>query len=329
MSTTAHPAPPIEEALPAAPEAEATETGAKAWIKRLMEGELGSLRVLIVLALIWTYFALANDRFLTAVNLTNLALQIAAIGTVSVGVVLVLLLGEIDLSVGAVSGLCASIVAVLSVNHGWNAYVAILAGLLVGAAIGLFQGTIVTWLAIPSFVVTLAGFLGWQGAQLAVLGETGTVTITDTKITNLANSFLADWLGWTVAVVLIAALVGATLATRRRRAAAGRELEPFSNLVIRLGAAAIALLVAVEVVNNDRGVPVALVILVALVIIFEGLVQRTPYGRHVLAAGGNEEAARRAGIRTARVKTIVFVLGSTLAAFGGVLGAARLAAAQP
>jgi D-xylose transport system permease protein len=325
MSTTAQGAVVADE-LPPAPESETPGRGPREWVKRLAEGELGSLRVLIVLALIWTYFTVANSNFLTSANLTNLALQIAPIGTVSVGVVLILLLGEIDLSVGAVSGLCGAIMAVLSVKHGWGGYEAIAAALVVGAVIGLFQGTIVTWLAIPSFVVTLAGFLGWQGAQLAVLGETGTVNITDTKITNLANSFLADWLGWTVAVVLIAALVGATLATRRRRAAAGLELEPFSNLVIRLGAAAIALLVAVEVVNNDRGVPVALVILVALVIIFEALVQRTPYGRHVLAAGGNEEAARRAGIRTARVKTIVFVLGSTLAAFGGVLAAARLLA---
>src|SRR3954447_10681522 len=129
MSTAAHGATSIEESLGPAPETETPEKGPKAWVKRLLEGELGSLRVLIVLALIWTYFALAHDRLLTAVNLPNLALQIAAIGTVSVGVVLVLLLGEIDLSVGAVSGLCASIVAVLSTKHGWNPYLAMLAGL--------------------------------------------------------------------------------------------------------------------------------------------------------------------------------------------------------
>jgi D-xylose transport system permease protein len=326
MSTTAHPAPAIDEALPAAPEAEATETGAKAWIKRLMEGELGSLRVLIVLALIWTYFTLANDRFLTAVNLTNLALQIAAIGTVSVGVVLVLLLGEIDLSVGAVSGLCAAIVAVLSVKHGWNPYLALLAGLGIGALIGLFQGVIVAWLSIPSFVVTLAGFLGWQGALLWVLGTTGTVNLTDPAITNLAGTFLDAWLGWLLAVAAIAALVALSFVNRTRRARADLELEPLSNTVLRLAAASVAILVAVAVVNQDRGVPVSLCILIGLVILFEAIVTRTPYGRHVLALGGNLEAARRTGIKTTRVKALVFVLASTLAAAGGILAACRLLA---
>jgi len=326
MSTAAHGATSIDEALPPAPETQAPETGPRAWLKRLLEGELGSLRVLIVLALIWTYFALANDRFLTSVNLTNLALQIAAIGTVSVGVVLVLLLGEIDLSVGAVSGLSAAIVAVLSTKHGWNPYLAMLAGLGCGAAIGLFQGSIVTWLAIPSFVVTLAGFLGWQGAQLAVLGDTGTINITDAAITNLAGKFLADSLGWLLAIAGSAALILGALNHRRRRTAAGLDLEPLSNTIIAVTAASVVMLVAVAVVNQDRGVPVSLVILIALVIIFEAIVQRTRYGRHVLAAGGNEEAARRSGIRTARVKTLVFVLASTLAAAGGILAMSRLLA---
>src|SRR3954447_13585807 len=229
MGTAAQGATSIDEALPPAPEAEAPQTGPRARLKGLLEGgggslrargELGSLRVLIVLALIWTYFALANSNFLTSTNLTNLALQIAAIGTVSVGVVLVLLLGEIDLSVGAVSGLCAAIVAVLSVKHGWNPYLALLAGLGIGALIGLFQGSIVAWLAIPSFVVTLAGFLGWAGALLWVLGGTGTVNLTDPAITNLAGTFLAAWVGWLLAIGAIVALVALSLMTRARRARA-------------------------------------------------------------------------------------------------------------
>ena len=186
MSTAAHGAVVVDE-LPPAPESEAPERGPRAWVKRLAEGELGSLRVLIVLALIWTYFAVANSNFLTSANLTNLALQIAPIGTVSVGVVLDAAAGR-DRPVGRrgerpVRG-----------DHGRalrQARLGRLRGDRGGArrrrAIGLFQGTIVTWLAIPSFVVTLAGLLGWQGAQLAVLGETGTVNITDTKITNLAE----------------------------------------------------------------------------------------------------------------------------------------------
>ncbi|CAB4898118.1 unannotated protein [freshwater metagenome] len=289
-------------------------------------GEAASLRVLIVLALIWIVFTIANDRFLTAGNLTNLTLQVAATGTISVGVVLVLLLGEIDLSVGAVSGVAGSVVGVLSVQHDWNGWLAIIAALLVGASIGLLQGSIVTWLGIPSFVITLAGLLTWQGVQLKVLGEQGTINISDPIITNLANTFLAESVSWIVALAAIGLLVGGTLVGRRRRAAADLELEPFIRLVVRLASISVAILVAVYVVNQDRGVPVSLCILIGLVIIIDAVVTRTRYGRHVLAAGGNEEATRRAGIPTKRVKTIVFVLASTLAAAGGVLAASRLLA---
>ncbi len=289
-------------------------------------GEVSSARVIVVLALIWLVFAIANDRFLTAVNLTNLALQVAATGTISVGVVLVLLLGEIDLSVGAVSGLAGAVMAVLSVQHDWNGWLAIGAALLVGAAIGLTQGSIVTWLGIPSFVITLAGLLTWQGVQLRVLGEQGTVNVTDPTITNLANTFLAEGLAWIVALAAIGLLVAVNVVGRRRRAAAGLELEPLIRAVFRIGLIALAIVATVYVVNQDRGVPTSLMILVGLVLIFDTLITRTPYGRHVLAAGGNDEATRRAGIPTRRVKTIVFVLASTLAAAGGVLAASRLLA---
>lgn len=295
-------------------------------LRKLAAGELGSLRVLIVLALIWLIFAIANDRFLTAINLTNLTLQIAAVGCISVGVTLVLLLGEIDLSVGAVSGLSAAVMAVLSVKHGWGAYPAIAAALLVGAAIGLFQGSVSTQLAIPTFVVTLAGLLAWQGAQLSVLGSTGTVNLTDEQILNLAGVFLADWVGWLVALVVIAGLVLTEIGFRRQRAAAGLVQAPLAGAVIRLVGAGIALFGGVFVVNQDRGVPLALVILVAIIAAFHWLLTRTRFGRHVFAVGGNDEAARRAGIKVKQVRTTVFVLASTLAAFGGVLAASRLQA---
>lgn len=289
-------------------------------------GEVSSARVIVVLALIWVVFAIANDRFLTAGNLTNLALQVAATGTISVGVVLVLLLGEIDLSVGAVSGLAGAVMAVLSVQHDWNGWLAIGAALAVGAAIGLLQGSIVTWLGIPSFVITLAGLLTWQGVQLRVLGEEGTINITDPTITNLANTFLADWLAWIVVLVAIGLMAAAAVFGRRRRAAAALEVEPLIRTAFRIGLVSLAALATVWVVNQDRGVPVSLVILVGLVMIFDTVVTRTRYGRHVLAAGGNDEATRRAGIPVRRVKTLVFVLASTLAAAGGVLAASRLLA---
>jgi D-xylose transport system permease protein len=295
-------------------------------LRKLVEGELGPVRVLIVLALIWVIFAIANDSFLTAVNLTNLALQTAAIGTISVGVVLVLLLGEIDLSVGAVSGLCAAVMAVLSVKHGWNPYLAMIAGLLVGAAIGLFQGSVATRLGVPSFVVTLAGLLAWQGALLEVLGETGTVNLTDPAITNLAGTFLAPWLGWAVAIAAVVAIAALSVLNQRRRVAAGLDTDPPVTLALRVAAPAIAIVAAVAVVNSDRGVPLSILILVGFCVVFSYLTTRTRWGRYLFAVGGNAEAARRAGINVTMIRTSVFVLASTMAAAGGILAASRLLA---
>src|SRR5256714_2368555 len=163
------------EPLPEARE----DRGAVEVVKRFVQGDLASLRVFVVLALIWAIFQIENSNFLTATNLTNLFLQITAVGLISVGIVYVLLLGEIDLSVGAVSGLASAVMAVLNAKHGWDPYLAIVAGIVVGTAIGLLQGALFTTFGIPSFVVTLAGLLTWQGAQLQVLGSTGTINITD------------------------------------------------------------------------------------------------------------------------------------------------------
>jgi D-xylose transport system permease protein len=312
--------PPPEDGPPAA------VPGPRETLRRLAQGELGSLRVLIVLAIVWIVFAIAHDRFLTAVNLTNLALQIAAVGTISIGVVLVLLLGEIDLSVGAVSGLAAAVMASLSAKAGWPAVPAILAALATGAAIGLFQGTVTTRLEIPSFVVTLAGLLGWQGALLAVLGKTGTVNLTAPGIVDLANTFYSDAVGWLIAALAIAAIVGSALLNRRRRTRAGLREEPRVALGVRLVAASAAIVGTVAILNADRGVPLALLILVGLVVLFDALTTRTVLGRHIYAVGGNAEATRRAGVDVASLRTVVFALASTLAAAGGVLEASRLLA---
>jgi D-xylose transport system permease protein len=300
--------------------------GPREAVRRLAQGELGSLRVLLVLAIVWIVFAIAHDRFLTAVNLTNLALQIAAVGTISIGVVLVLLLGEIDLSVGAVSGLTAAVMASLSAKAGWPAIPAILAALATGAAIGLFQGTVTTRLEIPSFVVTLAGLLTWQGALLAVLGKTGTVNLTAPGIVDLANTFYADAVGWIVAALAVAAIVGGAVLNRRRRTRAGLRTEPPAVLALRVGAATVAIAGAMAILNADRGTPLALLILIGLVVAFDALATRTVFGRHIYAVGGNAEATRRAGVRVDGVRTAVFVLASTLAAAGGVLEASRLLA---
>src|SRR5437764_567568 len=178
---------------------------------------LGSLRVFIVLALIWIIFQTQNNNFLTAFNLTNLVLQIAGVGTISVGVTLILLLGEIDLSVGAVSGLAAAVMAVLNVKHGWAPIPAIAAALAVGAAIGALNGFFVTRFQIPSFVVTLAGLLAWQGALLKVLGSTGTVNLTDPTIVGVANTFYGKTFAWVMTAIVIAVYAASGVLERVRR----------------------------------------------------------------------------------------------------------------
>jgi D-xylose transport system permease protein len=295
-------------------------------LRRFVAGDLAELRVVLALAVIWIVFYLQEPRFLSSVNLSNLVLQMTAVGLVSIGVVLVLLLGEIDLSVGAVSGLCAAIMAVLSVKHGWSPYLAIGAGVLAGTAIGLFQGSVFTRFAVPSFVVTLAGLLAWPGAQLEVLGKTGTVNINDPKILGLTNTFYSDTVGWIVGVLAIAAYAGLALRARQKRVGQGLSAPPLGLLVMRIGLVTVAVLIAIWVLNDDRGLPLAALILVGFCLFFFYVTTRTTFGRHIFAVGGNAEAARRAGIHVTRVRVIVFMIASTMAAIGGIMAASRLLA---
>jgi D-xylose transport system permease protein len=295
-------------------------------LRRFVAGDLAELRVVLALALIWLVFYIQEPRFMSSVNLSNLVLQTCAVGLVSIGIVHVLLLGEIDLSVGAVSGLCASIMAVLNVKHGWSPYLAIAAAVAAGAAIGLFQGSTFTRFVVPSFVVTLAGLLAWPGFQLKVLGETGTVNLNDPKITGLTSTFYSDTVGWIIAVVAIAVYAALALRARQSRVAQGLSAPQFGLVALRIGMIAVATLVAVWVLNDDRGVPLAALILVGFCLFFFYLTTRTTFGRHVFAVGGNAEAARRAGIHVTRVRVIVFVIASTMAAVGGIMAASRLLA---
>jgi D-xylose transport system permease protein len=295
-------------------------------VRRFVQGDIASLRVIIGLAVIWAIFQSQNDRFLSAVNLTNLMLQITAVGLISVGVVYVLLLGEIDLSVGQVSGLCAAIMAVLNVKHGWNPYLAIAAGVLAGTAIGVLQGALFTRFGVPSFVITLAGLLVWQGALLRVLGETGTVNINDAKITGLANTFYSDAVGWIVAALVIGLYAGVALWAWRGRVRAGLADTQLAPLVFRFVIVAAAVIVAIAVLNSDRGLPLAVLILLGFVAGMQYVVTRTRFGRHVYAVGGSAEAARRAGIRVDAIRVAVFAISGTMAAIGGILAASRLLA---
>src|SRR5918999_5025342 len=276
-------------------------------LRRFIQGDLAELRVVLVLAVIWAIFYIQEDRFLSSVNLTNLVLQATAVGLVAIGIALVLLLGEIDLSVGAVSGLCAAIMAVLIEQKGWSPYLGIAAAILAGTAIGLFQGSVFTRFAVPSFVVTLAGLLAWPGAQLEVLGETGTVNLTDPKIVGLTSTFYSDTVGWIFAFLAIGAFAGLRLMARQRRLREGLSAPPIGALGLRVVVGAVGLLVGIWVLNDDPGLPPAILILVGFVLVFFYITTRTTFGRHIYAVGGNAEAARRAGINVNRVRVIVFM----------------------
>jgi D-xylose transport system permease protein len=315
---------------PAGPGGEGTEekvrVDVKTQIRRVVQGDLASVRVVLGLALIWIIFQVQEPRFLSDQNLTNLMLQITAIGLISVGIVFVLLLGEIDLSVGAVSGLCAAIMVVLNVQHGWSPYLAIAAGVAAGASIGCVQGFLFSRFNVPSFVVTLAGLLAWEGALLQVLGKTGTINITNSKVVGLANIFYSDTVGWIMAAVVIVGFGLVAGYGYRKRVAAGLADNNPIPVIVRFVVVAVVTIVAVYVFNGDRGVPLAVVIFVVFVAGMEYVVKRTGFGRHVFAVGGGEEAARRSGIRVNGVKIAVFTIAGSMAAVGGIMAASRLLA---
>lgn len=289
--------------------------------------DLGAWPVVAGLVLIAIVFGSLNDRFLSAENLTNLALQMAATGTISLGIIMVVLLGEIDLSAGSVSGLCAVIMTILYVHHGWNPAMAIGAALAGAALIGLLHGWMFTRLGMPSFVVTLAGLIGWQGLMLYLLGSGGTINLPfDGFLAKLSDTWLPAWAAWLIAVLTVAVWAAGAVLTRRLRRAAELPVTSGLGVALRAGGLALALVAVVSVLSADRGVPLLLVIFAALVVVLDLVLQHTVFGRHMYAVGGNAEAARRAGINVSRIRLIAFASASTLAACGGILAASRLAA---
>lgn len=296
-------------------------------LRRTDRTDLGAWPVVAGLVLIAVVFSSLNDRFLSAENLTNLALQMAATGTISLGIIMVVLLGEIDLSAGSVSGLSAVIMTILSVNRGWPPFAAIVVALAGAALIGLLHGWMFTRLGMPSFVVTLAGLIGWQGLMLYLLGSGGTINLPfDGFLAKLSDTWLSAGAAWLTAVLIVVVCTISALVNRRLRQSAGLPVASTTRIILRLGGLALALAVVVAVLSADRGVPLLLVIFAALVVALDLILQHTVFGRHMYAVGGNAEAARRAGINVTRIRMIAFAAGSTLAAAGGILAASRLAA---
>ena len=295
---------------------------------RLRSGDLGSLPVIIGLIVIWGVFQALNSDFLSPRNLVNLTLQSAAIGTISIGIVLVLLLGEIDLSVGSVSGLAAAVLGVGLTQHGWPLPLAILAAILTGTVVGLLYGGLYTRFGVPSFVITLAGLLGFLGLQLYVLGKEGSLNLPFTSsIVEFAQlQFLAPVVAYLLVLVTVAAYLGTRVRSNNRRAAAGLSTTPMVMLVVRAVGLAVVLAVPVLVLNQDRGVSYMFIFFIALVVVMDLALRKTSWGRSVFAVGGNVEAARRSGINVRGIYLSVFALCSTFAALGGILAAGRLAA---
>ena len=300
------------------------------FISRLRSGDLGSLPVVIGLTVIWVAFYVQNPVFLSSRNLVNLTLQCAAIGTISLGIVLVLLLGEIDLSVGSVSGVAAAVLAVGFVQRGLSLPLVLVLALGSGAVIGLVYGALYTRFGVPSFVITLAGLLGFLGLQLYVLGDTGSINLPfDSALVRFAQqAFLPTPVAYGLALGVPALYTGVRWTAGRRRSRAGLSSPAPLDLVVRAVALAVVLLLAVWYLGIDRGVSMMFLFFVLLVVLMDLVLRRTRWGRAVFAVGGNVEAARRAGIPVSRVYVSVFVLCSTFAALGGVLAASRVAAAN-
>lgn len=330
------PADPTAAALPADLQDERliAARGISGWAsatwERVKSGDLGSLPVVVGLVLIWGVFYALNPAFVSSRNLVNLTLQMVPVGVLAIGVVLVLLLGEIDLSIGSMSGLSGAVLAVLFVNHGMSVWVAVLAALATGVVVGLVYGLLFNRFGVPSFVITLAGLLALVGLQLRVLGTDGTINLPfESSLVQFASQlFLPDWLAYVVALLGPAGYLASRLRANVRRSAAGLSTAPVSMIALRTGLLAAILVLVVAVLNQDRGLSSMVLLFVVLVVATDLAIRRTSWGRSVLAIGGNVEAARRAGINVKRVYLSVFTLCSTFAALGGILAASRLASAN-
>jgi D-xylose transport system permease protein len=302
---------------------------AQRWWQGVKAGELGSLPIIVGLAVIVVVFGFLDDTFLTERNFTNLLLQTAAIATIAIGVVFVLLIGEIDLSVAFVSAVGGVVMTLLlrPDDPGWPWWLAILAALLVTTAIGFVQALVITKAGVPSFVVTLAGLLIWSGVVLILTtqaSQVGTIRIQDQTVVRIANDFLSETAGWIVGAAAVLAYALAQLNTARQRRASGLYGKPFLLIVLQVAGLALVTFAAVWYCNQDRGVPYAILILIVFLIFWSFIAARTRFGRHVYAVGGNAEASRRAGINVDRVRIAVFMISGFMAGVGGIMLASRL-----
>ncbi|MGW6392919.1 sugar ABC transporter permease [Streptomyces sp. NPDC055103] len=310
------------------------EEGVKGYVgefrRKLRSGELGSLPVILAVIVIWTVFGSLDSTFLSAQNLSDLSQQIVGTGMIAVGIVFVLLLGEIDLSVGSVSGLCAAIFAVLNVLNGMNEWLALLIAIAGGAAVGLIQGFFFAEIGVPAFVVTLAGNLAWNGLMLQVLGTSGTVNIPSESIVSRLYSTIyhSPAAAYVTAAVGVGLFLAASLLDARRRRAARVPYRPIAEIVLRTVVIAAIAFVTAYILNQYQGLPLALLVFLIVLVLLDFVLRRTTYGRRIFAVGGNIEGARRAGISVPFVRMSVFSIAGTMAAVGGLFLAGQIQSAS-
>jgi D-xylose transport system permease protein len=298
----------------------------RAFIDRVRSGDLGMIPVAVGLVVISVIFTSLNPVFIRPGNVSNLLYDCATTGIISLGVVCVLLLGEIDLSVGSMSGLASAILGVLWINNGWHPAGAILVALGLGAAVGALYAALFNRVGMPTFVATLAGLLALLGFQLYLLGSSGSINLPFAQplVRFGQNLYMPNWLSFILALIPGAAVLWTGFRTRARRQAAGLTGVAMSVILVKAVALTVVLLVVVLYLAQGRGVPWMFGLFVLLVVVMDYAFTRTKWGRSLMAVGGNREAARRAGINVRRIYLSAFVLCSTFAALGGVLAAARL-----
>jgi len=300
---------------------------------RFLPGLAGVLPVLLGVVAIAAIFQSLNPRFLTTGNLVNLLVQGSVFMLIGMGQVFVLLLGEIDLSLGFVAGIAGVVVTELvQPRVAWPWWGAILAALAVTAAIGFLQGTLITRLRLPSFVVTLAGLLAWQGVLIIILGTGGTIPIPDRRINAIANGTLSPLGGWVLAAIVVLAFAAVTFREDGRRRSSGLAAPSVGQSLLKVALAAAAAVALTLLTNADRGVgafslrgmPIVFPVLFGVLVLWSVVLGRTRFGRYVYAIGGNAEAARRAGIAVAWVRTWAFTCAAVTAGVGGIVYASRL-----
>ncbi len=299
-------------------------------IDRIRSGDLGSLPVVVGLVIIWTVFETLNPIFLSSSNLVNLLFDSSTVGVIALGIVCVLMIGEIDLSVGSVSGFASAMVGVLWVNAGLPVWLAIIAAVVVGGAVGAIYAVLFNRLGMPSFVSTLAGLLAILGLQLYLLGDTGSINLPyGSALVTLGQTLVMPHLvGYAIAALAGIGIFVSGYRTAARRRTAGLSSQSLNALVARAVVLVVVLEAIVFYLSQDRGIPWMFGIFVGLVVAMDYALTRTKWGRSMKAVGGNREAARRAGIDVRRINMSAFVLCSSLAALGGVMSAARLASSS-